>query len=49
MYIAEMKNFIEAIEGTTPWQYSLEEDLETLQLLLDFEKSSDKGEHILFD
>jgi predicted dehydrogenase len=46
MYIEEMKNFINAINGKEPYIYSLEDDLRILRLLESSELSSDEHRHV---
>jgi predicted dehydrogenase len=45
-YIEEMRRFIEAIKGGTPYPYTLEDDLAVLRVLEAAEKSSDEGVHV---
>lgn len=42
-YIAEMADFVSAVQGTRPWQYGFEEDEAILRLLVQAEMSSDTG------
>ena len=46
MYIDEVRNFVNAIKGKEKWEYTLDDDLKTLKLLLDAEKSSDEKKHV---
>ena len=46
MYIEEMRSFVNAIKGKEKWEYTLEKDLKTLNLLLDAEKSSNEKKYI---
>lgn len=40
-YVAEMADFVAAVEGTKPWPYSFEQDEKILALLVDAERDSD--------
>ena len=45
-YVDEMRMFLNAVAGATPWPYPLEEDLAMLRLLQAAELSSDDGRHV---
>ena len=48
-YVEEMKTYLTALRGGSPWPYRLEDDLAVLGLLGAAERSSDTGEYVRID
>lgn len=46
MYIAEMEAFVSAMKGTAPWSNSMQDDINTLNVLFAAEGSADSAVHV---